>query len=74
MARGGVEMTEKRSPYPGMMHLTFNEAYEFADRVVRALGIDRRDFGIRDFDFGNRVAAVYHEMTRLPVKEDEHMN
>ena len=53
------------SKYPGLQHVTFNEAVEFADRVVRRMGIDRQVLGIRDLDFSIHVAAVYHEMTRI---------
>ena len=65
-----VIMPSPASKYPGFQHVTFNEAVEFADRVVRRMGIDRQVLGIRDLDFSVHVAAVYHEMTRIHAADE----
>lgn len=50
--------------YPGFQHVTFNEAHEFADRVLRQMGIDRQAMGWRDFDFLGPVSVAYNEIIR----------
>ena len=53
--------------YPGLQEATFHEMHEFADRLLRQLGIIREPLGIRNFDLVAAVAAVYNEMVREKV-------